>query len=325
MSFAGCSLLSLKEVSLREVAALFSLAKKIKINFEENDYFFSSNVLNHLKGKVVANAFFEPSSRTMMSFQMACQRIQLPYINLPSRKDSSLVKGETLVDTVMNLKALRPDLLVIRFNHSIELSEYLQTLDCPVINAGSGITGHPTQALLDVFTMLEHFPSLAGQKILFVGDVAHSRVAVSNLEILRLFEVEIGFCCPEFMKPSGEMWDSLNYFSDLAKGLEWATVCMGLRVQVERHQAVEKFDPRAYAQNYCINLEKIKSLRSEALIMHPGPFVRDLDFSHEVLSDSRCVIEEQVTNGVYVRAALLASRLCSDQMLLDEEVIGKKV
>ncbi len=315
MSFYGQSLQSTKDLPLKGVFDLFKVAGKIKSNYLKNKGFFLPEKQELLKDKVVAFAFFEPSTRTSLSFQMACHRLQIKYIQLPSGKDSSLVKGEDLVDTIMNINAMSPDLLVVRSGQSVELETYLNSLSVPVVIAGSGVAGHPTQALLDVFSMQEHLGDIKKQKIVFVGDVLHSRVAASNFDLLSQMGAEIAVCGPEYMLPKNGKWQKAKQFNDLNLALEWATVCMGLRVQTERHSAGDKFSEADYAKNYCITNDRLKFLRESAVVMHPGPFVRDLDFSKEVLADSRCIVEEQVANGVYIRAALMAGILIKGDLL----------
>ncbi|MCB9026166.1 MAG: aspartate carbamoyltransferase catalytic subunit [Bdellovibrionaceae bacterium] len=309
MSFYGRSFLSTQNLSLEKINKLFSLSKRIKEEYKEEHSYFLPEWHEQLRNKVVILAFFEPSTRTLLSFQMASQRLQLRTVTFPSISESSLIKGETLVDTIMNLEAMEPNLFIFRTGDSQDLLDCIKSVKVPVLNAGSGSEGHPTQALLDAFTIQERLGSVAGQKILFVGDVIHSRVASSNLELFKLMGAEMAICGPNEMLPKENKWQGIPTFKDLEKGLEWANVCMGLRVQLERHEDKNALSKEEYSKNYCINLQKLKKFTPIGLIMHPGPFIRGLDFDPEVLSDKRCVVHEQVTHGVYIRAALIAKML----------------
>jgi aspartate carbamoyltransferase catalytic subunit len=317
MSIFAQSLLNLSEISLYKIETLLTKDKLIKQNSTQSSakkrFFFADN-LTELSHKVAILVFFEPSTRTLLSFQMACQRLGLPFLVFPPTESTSLSKGETLTDTVMNLLAMQPDILIIRSHNDSELESYLKSSTVPVINAGSGVTGHPTQALLDIFTMQESFGTLSGRKVLFVGDVRHSRVAESNLQVLKRMGAQTAYSCPESMAPLSLEWGESKYFGNLLEGLRWADVCMGLRVQTERHTDTN-FSIDEYSKQFCLNLTNLKQLKSEAIIMHPGPFIRDLDLSLEVLKDPRCKIQTQVNNGVFMRAAILHSVLIKESSI----------
>ena len=309
MSFIAQSFLSTQSLSLEKIEELFTLSKKIKNQFLHERGPFLAEWGDELRNKVVLLAFFEPSTRTQMSFVMACQRLQMRSITFPAKEESSLSKGETYSDTFLNLGAMQPDLFVVRSSSLSAFKEGLDSCPIPLINAGSGVDGHPTQALLDAFTIKERLGRVEGQKILFVGDVVHSRVASSNRELLQTLGAQIGVCGPEQMLPKDKNWCEAKVFHDLNEALQWATVCMGLRVQLERHASQKTFSTESYAVNFCLNKERLKHLTENGVILHPGPFVRNLDFHPEVLKDKRCAILEQVNHGVFVRAALMAKIL----------------
>ncbi|MCB0356982.1 MAG: hypothetical protein KDD40_08250, partial [Bdellovibrionales bacterium] len=252
MSFYGQSLLSTHKLSLENIYELFSFATEIKEQFLQRKTSFLPHWQSYLQEKVTFLVFFEPSTRTAMSFQMACQRLKLPFINFPSEEQSSLSKGETLVDTLLNLKAMNPDLFVIRSGPSVELMDFLDAMDVPVINAGSGAEEHPTQALLDAFTIEQRLGRVKGQRVLFVGDVRHSRVASSNLELFTRMGAQVAICSPESMQPTNEKWNGIQRFAKLTEALDWATVVMGLRVQLERHSDANVISPAEYSREYCL-------------------------------------------------------------------------
>lgn len=224
-------------------------------------------------------------------------------------------KGESQSDTLRNISAMLPDLMVVRYGDSPEVENLLSEMSCPVINAGSGIGEHPTQALLDAFTIAEAFGQVAGQRILMVGDVIHSRVAKSDLELLLKLGAEIGICGPSEMLPlkSGS-WGRVKYFSDLESGLDWCHVLLGLRIQKERHLGAGMDSAMVeYGAHFRVDQGHLNRLSSSAIILHPGPVIRGVEFASEVLADRRCLVLEQVTNGLFVRAALYS-------LILDLEV-----
>lgn len=235
---------------------------------------------------------------------MAGLRAGVQTINFDS-SHSSLSKGETLSDTVLNLVSMQPDLFVIRYGDSIELDHLLPTLKIPVLSGGSGKTSHPTQALLDAFTILKERGKLEGEKVFIVGDVEHSRVAKSNYELLTRLGCEVAFCGPAGMLPIKADFPKANYFSVLKDGLKWATVCMGLRIQLERHSKGSPVREDEYINEFGITSDALKNFAKDGIIMHPGPINQGVEFAPEVLRDKRCRVLEQVTYGVAVRAALI--------------------
>ena len=224
---------------------------------------------------------------------------------------SSLIKGETLEDTVLNITAMEPDAIVIRYGESAGLDALLPTLSVPVLNAGSGTAAHPTQSLLDAYTIHRERGSVAGQKVLIVGDVRHSRVARSNFDVLAKLGAEIGVCGPQsFLPDEAECRErGLRVFTNLDEAISWTDVYMGLRVQIERHadraSATLESYRNEFHQQFGLNRARLNSLAKDAIIMHPGPINHGVEFSDEALADSRNRVMTQVSNGVLIRAALL--------------------
>lgn len=310
MSLLGQSLLNIEKLSTTEIESIFDLTRIFKTEFTKK------NSLRHLLGgknlddKVVTMAFFEPSTRTRMSFQMAAFRLGMRAIALDNLSISSISKGETLMDTVLNLNAMMPDLLVVRYGVNEDLAESLKSSTVPVINAGCGTAEHPTQALLDAYTIFEHRGSIKGAKVLIVGDVLHSRVANSNLQLLTKFGAEVAYCAPEELAPHGEKWKAARKFTDLNEAMAWADVCMCLRVQKERHpQTSVGLISAEYREKYRVGNAQLKVFKSDGILMHPGPVIRGVEISSFAMDDSRSRILEQVKNGVFVRAVLLAKIL----------------
>lgn len=266
-----------------------------------------------MRQPVVCCLFFEPSTRTRMSFQMAAYRLGCQVLTMELSAGSSLSKGETLTDTVLNFAAMRPDLLVVRYGNSHELDELLPTLDIPVINAGSGTLAHPTQGLLDAYTLRSEWETCSGKKVLIFGDVLHSRVARSGFDVLTKLGATIGVTGPERMMPQGPLRESLQrdyklqFFESLEEGLPWADAVMGLRVQLERHEAKEldlEFTSD-YHDRYGLNERRLDLMKPGAVILHPGPINHGVEFAPGVVRNARSRVLSQVTNGVIVRAALL--------------------
>lgn len=310
MSFAGESFLSVESLNQDQVNLLFSRAKTFKEEFAKKRGF--GHLIHHRPENpgLIAMVFLEPSTRTRLSFQTAAFRLGLQSFVFDSATTSSMQKGETQTDTLRNIAAMQPDLMVLRYGASMAVDETLSELPCPVINAGSGTTEHPTQALLDAFTIQESLGAIKGKKVLIVGDVAHSRVANSNLRLLTSLGAEVAVCGPKSMLPDQKVWEKVQKFTDLKKAASWCQVLMGLRVQTERHgENSEAFALAEYRDNYQVTEEHLKILGPEGLLMHPGPVIHGVEFSPRVLQNPRCMVLNQVTNGVFVRAALFTMAL----------------
>jgi aspartate carbamoyltransferase catalytic subunit len=308
MSIAGESFLSSEQLTEKDVEALFSRAELFKKTFTERrrlDHLIVD--AQDLHQKVMALVFAEPSTRTRMSFQVAGARLGLKTLALDNPQVASLSKGETLEDTIRNVAAMMPDLMVVRYNNNPDTDAAIGDLACPVINGGIGTAEHPTQALLDAFTIREFRGQIKGERVLIVGDVLHSRVANSNLVLLKRIGAEIAYCAPTELEPRQEHWRGVRSFANLNEGFEWATVVMGLRVQKERHQSVGiGFSLAEYRERFRVGGDQLKHLRPDGILLHPGPVIRGVEFSAFVLNDPRCKVLDQVTNGVFVRAALMS-------------------
>jgi aspartate carbamoyltransferase catalytic subunit len=257
-----------------------------------------------LRGKTVINLFFEPSTRTRTSFEIAGKRLSADVINI-SASGSSMSKGETLRDTAENLAAMQADAIIVR--HSAAgvphlLARYLAT---PVINAGDGAHEHPTQALLDLYTMQERLGPLAGRTALLVGDIASSRVARSNMLAMRKLGMHVCVCGPRTMLPIGIEQYGVDYTDDFDTAIQDTDVVMMLRIQRERHGEVLFPSLQEYAERYCLTQERLRRAKTDMLVMHPGPMNRGVEIAPEVADGLQSVILAQVSNGVAVRMALL--------------------
>lgn len=305
MSLSESSFLSSEQLTPKEIDQLFQRAREFKSEFEKK------GSLSHLikdHSHVLALVFAEPSTRTRLSFQMAALRLGLVTISLDNPSVASLSKGETLEDTFRNVAAMKPDAMVVRFNLDEEAEKSLGELGVPIINGGVGTKEHPTQALLDAFTITEFRGKVEGEKVLIVGDVLHSRVANSNLILLKKMGAEIAYCAPEEFAPQMEQWKDVKAFSSLEEGMKWATVVMGLRVQRERHSSRlgVGLSIAEYRERYRVGGDQLKLFAKDGILLHPGPVIRGVEFSDYVMSEPRCKVRDQVTNGVFVRAALLS-------------------
>lgn len=301
MSLNKGSLLSLTKIKPQQVIRLFELAKKIKTLRAKN-----ALKLNNLD-KSMAMVFFEPSTRTRASFQFAAFNLGMRVLSQFYGESTSVAKGETEIDTVLNILALRPDILVVRYGDIDELDLLLGKIDTPVINAGSGRRGHPTQALGDLFTIWQASKDIKKEKVLLIGDINHSRVAASTSELLNIMGVEYAYCGPIEWLP---LKSKVKKF-ELKEGLKWATVCMPLRIQWERHEDKDTSpwrDKKKYHETYGINELSAKHF-GKGLIMSPGPINFSVEMSREVLNDKRCKVLEQVENGMLVRSSIMSEIL----------------
>jgi aspartate carbamoyltransferase catalytic subunit len=268
------------------------------------------NSVPTLRGKVVCNLFLEDSTRTRISFDLAAKRLSAEVINF-SGKGSSVSKGESFKDTALTLDAMGVDCVVVRSGSSgapLQLSRYL---DVPILNAGDGWHQHPTQALLDVFTMRRHLGDLTGRRVAIVGDVLHSRVARSEVQALRLLGAEVVLVAPPtLLPPSVEEWGA-SVARDLDEVLPKIDVLYLLRVQRERMHRAFFPSSREYARIWGVDARRLAMLGPEAIVMHPGPMNRGVEITGDVADSDRAVIVEQVTNGIAVRMACLYLLLAS--------------
>ena len=257
-----------------------------------------------LRGKTIINLFFESSTRTRTSFEIAGKRLSADVINI-SVPTSSVSKGESLRDTAENLHAMQADVLVVRHSAAGVPHLLARYLPSPVINAGDGAHEHPTQALLDLYTLQEKFGTLTGHTVLIVGDIAASRVARSNMLAMRKLGMQVCVCGPRTMLPVGIEQMGVECTSDFDAALQGADAVMMLRIQRERHGEVLFPSLREYSERYCLTAERLRRAKSGVLVMHPGPMNRGVEIAPEVADGLESVILTQVTNGVAVRMALL--------------------
>ena len=297
--FSAKHLLGIKDLSVEDIRLIFQTAD----NFKE--------VINRpikkvpsLRDITIANLFFENSTRTRISFELAEKRLSADVINFSS-SSSSVSKGETLIDTVNNILAMKVDMVVMRHpkpGAAVFLSKHVKS---KIINAGDGTHEHPTQALLDAFSIREKFKSLKGIKVVIVGDIMHSRVALSNIFCLQKLGAEVMVCGPMTLMPHHIQELGVKVEYNLRKALEWCDVANMLRVQLERQEI--KYFPslREYSMLYGINRELLDSLNKKITIMHPGPVNRGVEITSDVADSSQSIILEQVENGVAIRMAVL--------------------
>jgi aspartate carbamoyltransferase catalytic subunit len=257
-----------------------------------------------LRGKTVANLFFEPSTRTRLSFELAEKRLSADTVNF-SAAGSSLSKGESLKDTARNIEAMQIDMIVIRHQASGAPHFLANCLSCSVINGGDGRHEHPTQGLLDILTILEHRGKIEGLKVVIVGDIAHSRVARSNMWGLSKLGARVVMCGPSTLMPLEIEKLGVEVTHDLDDALEGADVVNILRIQLERQK--KSFLPtlREYSRRFCVTRERLSSAKDDVLVLHPGPMNRGIEIAQDVADGPFSVILEQVTNGVAVRMAVL--------------------
>lgn len=256
-----------------------------------------------LRDVTIANLFFENSTRTRVSFELAEKRLGADVVNFSS-SSSSVKKGETLIDTVNNILSMKVDMVVMRHPAPGACRFLSKHIDAQIINAGDGTHEHPTQALLDAFSMRNHFGgSIEGKKVVIVGDIKHSRVAISNIHALRLLGAEVMVCGPSTLIPKNIESLGVKVNTRLEEALEWADVANMLRIQLERQDA--RFFPslREYTRLYGLDKNRLDALNKDLLVMHPGPINRGVEISSDVADSGQSIILQQVENGVAVRMA----------------------
>ncbi len=299
-------LLGIKDLNKKDIELIFSAADNFK------------DVINRpikkvpsLRDITVANLFFENSTRTKLSFELAQKRLSADIINFASGS-SSVKKGETLIDTVNNILAMKVDMVVMRHPNAGAAKFLSENVNAVIVNAGDGAHEHPTQALLDAFSIREKLGEVKGKKVVIIGDILHSRVALSNIFCLKKLGAEVMVCGPTTLIPKyiGELGVKVEH--DLQKALQWCDVANVLRIQFERQDT--KFFPsvREYVMMYGLTRERLDGLKKNIVIMHPGPINRGVELSSEIADSEHSIILDQVENGVAVRMAvmyLLASKI----------------
>jgi aspartate carbamoyltransferase catalytic subunit len=295
----GRDLLGIEDLTADEIRYILDVVPPFK-EISERDI----KKVPTLRGKTIINLFFESSTRTRTSFEIAGKRLSADVINI-SVATSSVSKGESLRDTAENLQAMQADVLVVRHSAAGVPHLLARYLPSPVINAGDGAHEHPTQALLDLYTLQEKWGTLTGHTVLMVGDIAASRVARSNMLAMRKLGMQVCVCGPRTMLPIGIEQLGVECTSDFDAAIQGADAVMMLRIQRERHGEVLFPSLQEYAERYCLTAERLRRAKSGVLVMHPGPMNRGVEIAPEVADGLESVILTQVTNGVAVRMALL--------------------
>ena len=307
----------MSELSVNHLLGIKNLQREdIELIFKTADNF--KRIINQpikkvptLRDITIANLFFENSTRTRLSFELAEKRLSADVINFSS-SSSSVKKGETLVDTVNNILAMKVDMVVIRHPNPGAAEFLSRNVKATIVNAGDGAHEHPTQALLDSFSIRERLGKVKGKKVVIIGDVLHSRVALSNIHCLQKLGAEVAVCGPSTLIPKFINSLGVHHYSDLKEALNWCDVANVLRIQLER-QDVNYFPSlREYSMVYGVNKELLDSLEKEIVVMHPGPINRGVELSSDVADSDHAIILDQVENGVAIRMAvmyLLAGKL----------------
>lgn len=293
-------LIDIKSLSKQDIEFILETAEKyVAKNRSRNK---SSDILN---GLCLMNLFFENSTRTRISFELAAKRMGADVINF-STESSSTKKGETLLDTTLTLNAMRPDFLVVRHSESGTAEMLSKKVGCSVINAGDGVSNHPTQALLDALTIKRRLGKFEGVKITICGDVKHSRVARSNIELLNKMGAKIRIAAPKQLLPEEADNFGVEVFDDLDKAAEGADIIMMLRLQKERMQTTLIQSEKEYFDQFGLDKETLEKAGSKTFVMHPGPINRGVEIDSDVADDlNKSLILEQVEMGVAVRQAIL--------------------
>ena len=295
------NLQSIKDITIQDIENIINTSKLFKNNNKEQN-----KSIPILSGRTIINLFFEPSTRTLISFEIAAKRLGADIINM-NIEGSSLRKGETLSDTADTLNSMNPDLVIIRHSISGAINEISSRLKCPIISAGEGSIEHPTQALLDAFTIQDKGKNFKDIVVSICGDIEHSRVARSNYYLLKKMGAKIRFVAPEYFMPKNIQDFDVEYFDNLEKGIDASDVVMMLRIQKERIDNTELPSVDDYYQSFGLTYEKLKKAKNNVIVMHPGPINRNIEIESSLADDlSKSVINEQVENGVSVRMACLA-------------------
>ncbi len=292
-------LLGIKQITTEDIQLIFETADNFKAVINR-----PIKKVPSLRDITIANLFFENSTRTRVSFELAEKRLSADVVNFSS-SSSSVSKGETLIDTVKNILSMKVDMVVMRHPKPGAHMFLSKHIDAQIINAGDGTHEHPTQALLDTFSIREKLGEVAGKKVVIVGDILHSRVALSNILCLQKLGAEVMVCGPTTLIPKhiGEL--GVKVETNLKKALDWCDVANMLRIQMER-QDIKYFPSlREYSLQYGLTMDVLNSLNKEITIMHPGPINRGVEISSEVADSEHSVILQQVENGVAVRMAVL--------------------
>ena len=300
-AFARHHLLTCEKLSAPEINSLLEAANKAVESSRAGD-----KHAQYLADKTVINLFFEASTRTQASFELAAKRLGATVLNM-NVSTSSVQKGETLIDTAQTLNAMRPDIIVVRHHAAGAVQLLSEKVDCSVVNAGDGTHQHPTQALLDALTIQREKGRVGGLTIAICGDIKHSRVARSNIDVLNALGANVRLIAPSTLMPSSPDRLGVETFTDMWAGVQDADVIMMLRLQRERMSGAFVPSEREYFHYFGLDQDKLSYAKPDALIMHPGPMNRGVEIASTVADHSRSVIQEQVEMGVAIRMAVLAA------------------
>lgn len=292
-------LISTKDLNLDEIRDIINTA-----------FFYMSNPpQNTLQNALIVTIFFENSTRTLSSFEIAAKRLGAKVVRLDISK-SSTAKGESMADTAANINAMRPNAIIIRHSSAGAGNYLARYVSCPIINGGDGAHAHPTQALLDAMTMIKHFSNgnvdfnaLKNKKIAIVGDIINSRVATSGIDLFRRLGMSVFLVAPPHFQSNFKESNNLFKRDNIKEILDEVDVIMSLRTQTERHNYQIYSSLKDYAHRFCISRDLIGS--RDIIVLHPGPVHRNVDIDDDMLKDSRCKVLEQVSNGVFIRMAIL--------------------
>jgi len=292
-------LLGIKDINLNDIELIFETADNFKGVINR-----PIKKINALRDITIANIFFENSTRTKLSFELAQKRLSADVINFAA-SSSSVSKGETMIDTVNNILAMKVDMVVMRHPYAGAGQFLSKHISAQIVNAGDGAHEHPTQALLDAFSIRERLGDVRGKKVVIVGDIMHSRVAISNILCLHKLGAEVMVCGPTTLIPKYIAALGVKVEHDLIKALNWCDVANMLRIQMER-QDIKYFPSlREYAMMYGLNKEILDNLNKEIIVMHPGPINRGVEITSDVADSKQSIILDQVENGVAIRMAVI--------------------
>jgi len=292
-------LIGIKDLTAKDIELIFSTADNFKSIINR-----PIKKVPSLRDVTIANIFFENSTRTRISFELAERRLSADVLNF-SASASSVKKGETLIDTVNNILAMKVDMIVMRHSSPGACHFLSQHVNSTIINAGDGTHEHPTQALLDAYSIREKYKEVKGKKVAIIGDIMHSRVALSNIFCLQKLGAEVIVCGPPTLIPKYISTLGVKVEYDLMKALEWCDVANMLRIQMER-QDIKYFPSlREYSMQYGLNKQRLDSLKKKITVMHPGPINRGVEITSDVADSKQSIILDQVENGVAIRMAIL--------------------
>ena len=305
MSIKRKSFISVNDLSDQDIETIFHRTKELKKLDAQKKSFKIAFSVEKDRDFSAFLVFAEPSTRTRASFQLACAKLGAHPVVFSDIKASSIVKGESLEETLRTLKCLNPSVIVLRYKGA----SFSVDGDVPIISGGFGSYEHPTQALIDAFTIQETRGKIQGAKVLILGDILHSRVSNSNLKLLRRLGAEVAFCSPTSLFPKDDFWKGVKCFKNINEGVKWADVVMCLRIQQERHDMSIGLSIAEYRDQYNLGAQQLDILKKSAVILHPGPCIFGVEMSMEVFKDQRSRISAQVVNGLYTRSAVLSQVL----------------